>query len=69
MKPKTKTFIGYTPYEWQIVVHNGVRDKGRGHIHCVKAKRQIGKSWIIINECLRTAINQRVLSVVYYPLH
>lgn len=59
MKPKTKTFIGYTPYEWQIVVHNGVRDKGRGHIHCVKAKRQIGKSWIIINECLRTAINQK----------
>lgn len=28
-----------------------------GHIHCVKAKRQIGKSFIIINELLRFAIN------------
>ena len=27
------------------------------HIHCVKAKRQIGKSFIIINELLRFAIN------------
>lgn len=28
-----------------------------GHIHCVKAKRQIGKSFIIINELLRFSIN------------
>ena len=58
MSHKTKTFVGYTPREWQRVVHKGIQEKGRGHIHCVKAKRQIGKSWIIINELLRTAINQ-----------
>lgn len=58
MSHKTRTFVGYTPREWQRVVHKGIQEKGRGHIHCVKAKRQIGKSWIIINELLRTAINQ-----------
>lgn len=56
---KTKTFRGYTPKEWQIVVHNGITQKGKGHIHIVKAKRQIGKSWIIINELLRFAINKK----------
>lgn len=59
MKSKSKTFIGYTPREWQKAVHIGIAKSGRGHIHCVKAKRQIGKSWIIINELLRTAITQK----------
>lgn len=54
-----KTFIGYTPFPHQQFVHNGISKygKGSGHIHCVKAKRQIGKSFIIINELLRFAIN------------
>lgn len=56
---KSKTFLGYSPFPWQLAVHRGL-DKngvGSGAIHCVKAKRQIGKSMIIINELLRTAIN------------
>lgn len=56
---KVKTFIGYRPFPWQRVVHQGLDKYGykSGHIHCVKAKRQIGKSFIIINELLRFAIN------------
>lgn len=56
---KVKTFIGYKPFPWQAVVHRGIDKYGyrSGHIHCIKAKRQIGKSFIIINELLRFAIN------------
>ena len=56
---KVKTFIGYKPFPWQAVVHRGIDKYGyrSSHIHCVKAKRQIGKSFIIINELLRFAIN------------
>lgn len=56
---KQKTFIGYKPFQWQSVVHQGLSKygKGSGTIHCVKAKRQIGKSFIIINELLRFSIN------------
>ena len=56
---KVKTFVGYKPFPWQSVVHRGLDKYGyrSGHIHCVKAKRQIGKSFIIINELLRFAIN------------
>lgn len=56
-KPKTKTFVGYHPFAWQRDVHYGIHNYRKGHIHCVKAKRQIGKSYIIINELLRTSIN------------
>lgn len=54
-----KTFVGYQPFPWQAAVHNGLSKYGAnsGHIHCVKAKRQIGKSFIIINELLRFSIN------------
>ena len=56
---KVKTFIGYKPFPWQAIVHRGIDKYGyrSSHIHCVKAKRQIGKSFIIINELLRFAIN------------
>lgn len=56
---KVKTFVGYTPFPHQEAVHNGLTKYGigSGHIHCVKAKRQIGKSFIIINELLRFSIN------------
>lgn len=40
------------------MVHNGISKYPKGHIHCVKAKRQIGKSYIIINELLRFSINK-----------
>lgn len=57
----TKTFIGYTPKPWQRVVHNAITAAGpkAGKIFCVKAKRQIGKSFIIEQELLRHAINFR----------
>ncbi len=56
---KQITLEGYRPYIWQRVVHNGITKYGKnsGHLHIVKAKRQIGKSFIIINELLRFAIN------------
>ena len=56
-----KTFRGYKPREWQRYVHNGIAKNGfrSGHIHIVKAKRQIGKSMIIENELLRFAINYK----------
>lgn len=59
MSKKEVTLLGYKPFAWQKVVHNGLTKYGKnsGHIHCVKAKRQIGKSFIIINELLRFAIN------------
>ena len=59
MSNNIKTFVGYKPFQWQQAVHNGLTKYGlnSGHIHCVKAKRQIGKSFIIINELLRFAIN------------
>lgn len=59
VKNEVKTFVGYNPFPWQQAVHNGISKYGvnSGHIHCVKAKRQIGKSFIIINELLRISIN------------
>jgi len=59
MSRNQQTFIGYQPFPHQQYVHKGITKYGvgSGHIHCVKAKRQIGKSYIIINELLRTSIN------------
>lgn len=59
---KSKTFIGYKPFPWQKAVHDGLSKYGlnSGHIHVVKAKRQIGKSFIIINELLRFSINHEI---------
>lgn len=61
MSNNIKTFVGYKPFPWQQAVHNGLSKYGinSGHIHCVKAKRQIGKSFIIINELLRFSINNQ----------
>lgn len=58
---KGKTFVGYKPFKWQAEVHNGISKFGfkSGHLHIVKAKRQIGKSFIIINELLRFSINYK----------
>lgn len=54
-----KTFIGYKPYPHQAVVHQGLTKYGKnsGHIHIVKSRRQVGKSFIILNELLRFSIN------------
>lgn len=58
---KVQRYVGYIPYPHQQYVHNGITKYGigTGHIHCVKAKRQIGKSYIIINELLRISINHK----------
>ena len=67
----TKTFYGYKPYKWQSRVHNAITKaggQGCGKIFVVKAKRQIGKSYIIINELLRFAINYyRSINAVVSP--
>lgn len=54
-----KTFIGYKPYDHQRVVHQFIEEIGpdAGYIICCKAKRQVGKSALIEQELLRSAIN------------
>lgn len=56
---KKKTFVGCKLFEWQADVHRGLLKNGIGshHIHCVKSKRQVGKSLLIIGELLYFAIN------------
>lgn len=60
-KNRIITCLGYVPFAWQQYVHNGLSKYGikSGHLHIVKARRQIGKSYIIINELLRFAINHK----------
>ena len=57
--PKKKTFVGCKLFPWQADVHRGLLKYGKGshHIHCVKSKRQVGKSLLIIGELLYFAIN------------
>lgn len=54
-----KTFIGYKPFLHQKVVHDFITQIGpkAGYIIVVKAKRQVGKSFLIEQELLRHAIN------------
>lgn len=61
MEAKQKIFIGYKPKPWQKVVHQAISEAGpkSAKIFCVKAKRQIGKSFIIEQELLRHAINYK----------
>lgn len=56
---KEKKFIGSRLFDWQADVHNGLLKYGRGshYIHCVKSKRQVGKSHLILGELLFFAIN------------
>ena len=54
-----KRYIGYRPYPHQKAVHDFITEIGpkAGHIIAVKAKRQIGKSFLIEQELLRHSIN------------
>lgn len=56
-----KTYIGYKPFLHQKVVHDFITKIGpkAGYIIVVKAKRQIGKSYLIEQELLRHAINYK----------
>lgn len=56
---KKKTFVGPALFPWQMAVHNGIvkYGVGSGHIHCVKSKRQVGKSLLIIGELLYISLN------------
>lgn len=54
-----RRYIGYRPYPHQKAVHDFITKIGpkAGHIIAVKAKRQIGKSFLIEQELLRHSIN------------
>ena len=56
---KKKTFVGCKLFDWQADVHRGLLKNGIGshHIHCVKSRRQVGKSLLIVGELLYFAIN------------
>lgn len=68
-----KTFIGYKPFPHQKAVHNFIEEIGpkAGYIICCKAKRQIGKTALIEQELLRSAINYNnsisILLTLTYP--
>lgn len=55
------TFVGPRLFEWQLDVHKGLMENGRGsgHIHCVKSKRQVGKSTLLIGELLYFSLNYK----------
>lgn len=68
-----KTFVGYKPFEHQKVVHDFIESIGpkAGYIICCKSKRQVGKSALIEQELLRSAINYSnsvsILLTLTYP--
>lgn len=54
----TKIYKGYSPFIYQLKVHTAMNDSYRsGKIFTIKAKRQVGKSFLAENELLRFAIN------------
>lgn len=57
----------YNPYPWQKAVHDGIDNAGRGTIHVVLARRQIGKSQIIVNELLRHQRGEKGYSLCVEP--
>lgn len=70
MAEKKKTFVGCKLFKWQADVHRGLLKNGIGshHIHCVKSKRQVGKSLLIVGELLYFAINfQNTISCAISP--
>ena len=54
----TKIYKGYSPFIYQLKVHTAMNDSYRSDkIFTIKAKRQVGKSFLAENELLRFAIN------------
>lgn len=54
----TRIYKGYRPFMYQYKVHIAMADAYRsGRIFTIKAKRQVGKSFLAENELLRFAIN------------
>lgn len=68
-----RTYIGYKPFEHQKAVHDFIEEIGpkAGYIICCKSKRQVGKSAMIEQELLRSAINNKnsvsILVTLTYP--
>lgn len=68
-----RTYIGYKPFEHQKAVHDYISEIGpkAGYIICCKSKRQVGKSAMIEQELLRSAINNKnstsILVTLTYP--
>ena len=67
------TYVGYKPFAHQKAVHDFITEIGpkAGYIICCKAKRQVGKSALIEQELLRSAINNpnsiSILVSLTYP--
>ena len=58
------TLKGYTPFKWQRDVHEGIEKAPKDTTHVVLAKRQIGKSTLILNEILRFAVTHKTANVM-----
>lgn len=52
-------FIGYTPEQWQSVVHKSIKDHPTASIFTVLSPRQCGKTMLVENELLRCSINNK----------
>ena len=66
---QTLTFVGYTPYPHQRLVHGLMKDAYRsGKVYVVKAKRQVGKTTMAENALLDMALNHKgTLSCLVEP--
>lgn len=51
-------------FPWQRQVLNGVQQYGKGYIHVVKSKRQVGKSTMLTTLLLKTAIENRATNSI-----
>lgn len=56
---EVRKYVGFKPFPWQRDVINGIcRDDAKG-VHCVKSRRQCGKSAMIANVLLWFALNRQ----------
>jgi hypothetical protein len=65
---KVEIKSSYHPYEWQRVVHLGLKEHWKGYFHIVKSKRQCGKSIMLEMILLKTAVeNKGTTSICLSP--
>lgn len=57
IKKKSKTFIGYKPFDWQLDVHKILEQHPTKTILSILSRRQCGKSMMASNILLERAIN------------
>ena len=56
---EVRKYIGFRPYPWQRDVINGICVQGARGVHCVRSRRQCGKSSMISNVLLWYALNKQ----------